>query len=213
MRPWPFVLVLVCCSKPQPVTPVADETKPISASSPLIGKRRFVMASTHEISCSQSFERHGLYVTFDLAIDSAGQATLRVDGAAHKSFGASEARFSPGAKVHQESKPIAELWSGTARMVGQSVHVDLSKGSALWKLACGLRRVDARRPYTADANANANANESVEVLACTPTRHVAEGDEKHIGALLFAPFPGVKSSVDQRGWGGRDTFDLRILRD
>lgn len=211
MRPWPFVLVLACCSKPQPVTPVVEEATPIPASSSLIGKRRFVMASTHEISCSQSFERHGVYVTFDLAIDSAGQATLKVDGATHKSFGASEARFSPGAKVHQESKPIAELWSGTARMVGTSVHVDLSKGHSQWKLACALRRVDARRPYT--AGANANATESVEVLACTPTRHVAEGDEKHIGALLFAPFPGVESSVDQHGWGGRDTFDLRILRD
>ena len=213
MRPWPFVLVLVCCSKPQPVTLVADEAKPIPAASSLIGKRRFVMASTHEISCSQSFERHGVYVTFDLAIDGAGQATLKVDGAAHKSFGASEARFSPGAKVHQESKPIAELWSGTARMVGTSVHVDLNKGHSQWKLACALRRVDARRAYTAGANANADANESVEVLACTPTRHVAEGDEKHIGALLFAPFPGVESSVDQHGWGGRDSFDVRILRD
>ncbi|MGZ3420418.1 MAG: hypothetical protein ACXWUG_07510 [Polyangiales bacterium] len=205
------MLALACCSKPLPVSSVPEETKPIAAAPLPLGKHRFVMSSSHEISCSQSFETDSKHVTFDLAIDETGHATLKIDGTKSTIFGPAEGKFSAGGAkdIHHESHPFSELWTGSARAIAGGVQLDLAKDQLSWKLACESKRVDAKPPY--EESADANATKSVEILSCTPTRHVEERDQKQFGALLFLPLPGLQSSVHDYGWGAEHS-ELRLLQ-
>lgn len=210
------ILALAGCTSPASAVPAAaaaptaEASEPIAPVSPLAGEYRYVMSVSHEISCSRSFEHHGVYVTYDLAIGPTGEAVLKLEGAEHRSSGPSGARFSPGAQYQKESRPIAERWTGTATRVGDSVRVELASGGAAWRLACRIARVDAKLPYV--EGASLDAKRSVEVLSCTPTRHVPPADAAQLGTLSFAAKPGLEASVHDYGHGSVHA-DVRLLRE
>lgn len=206
----PAFLVLACCSKPLPASAVPDEAKPIAAAPVPAGKLRFVVSTSHEMSCSQSFESDSLYVIYDLAIESTGKTTLTIEGSSTSVFGPSDAKFT-GGKVERQSKKIAESWSGTARSTDGSMELDLVSGARSWKLVCASRRVDAKLPSA--QGVDAKATKSVEALSCTPTRHVAERDHSQIGALVFSSLPGLESSVRDYGGYADEKAELRLLRE
>jgi hypothetical protein len=200
-------LVVASCSKPVPVVAVPNETKPSAATANTTpaGRWKFVLSTHHEISCSQSFEADGTYVTFDLAIANDGAAKLTVEGIESHTFGPSDAKMSPGSKIDRHVKDIRESWSGHA----DGTRIDLEANDKHWFLECKAAKIDARVPYA--EGADTDATKQVDALACTPPRHVPRQAETEVTRLLFVTGAGIEHRIDDYGWGSARS-ELRLAK-
>ncbi len=210
MRPLLFAVLLAACSPSPPRTAALAVPAEVVAPSPsLAGTYRFVVSTRHEISCSQSFETHGVSVTYDLRIEPSSKVTLKVDGHKSSTFGPAYGADASGLAdaFDHRSTPFAEQWSGIGKQVGDTVQLDLESGGLHWKLACTRKTVEARPPSRAGTDPKATA--PVVALSCSPPRRLAEGDVKSVPALLFAGLPGLRLTVDDDGGG--ELVELRHL--
>lgn len=205
VRPLLLVALLPACSRPTPVVGVPAEV--VEPAPSLAGSYRFVVSTSHEISCSQSFETHGVSVTYDLSIDPSAKVTLKLEGNKSSTFGPNFGKYESGSAGNQfdhRSTPFAEQWSGVAKTVGDTVWLDLASGALRWKLACTRKQVDAKA-----AGADSKVTTSVAALSCTPPRRLGDDDAKNVPALLFAALPGLRLSADD--YGAAEFVELRRL--
>lgn len=208
VRPWLLLALLPACSRPTPVVGVPAEV--VEPAPSVAGSYRFVVSTSHEISCSQSFETHGVSVTYDLIIDPSAKVTLKVEGNKSSTFGPNFGTYesSVAAQFDHRSTPFVEQWSGVAKTVGDTVSLDLVSGALHWKLACTQKQVDAKAPLVGGVDSKATT--SVATLSCTPPRRLGDDDTKNIPALLFAALPGLRLSADDYGGSG-EFVELRRL--
>lgn len=204
VRPLLLVALLSACSRPTPVVGVPAEV--VEPAPSLAGTYRFVVSTSHEISCSQSFETHGVSVTYDLSIDPSAKVTLKLEGNKSSTFGPNFGKYESGSAANQfdhRSTPFAEQWSGVAKTVGDTVWLDLASGALRWKLACTRQQVDAK------TSTDSKVTTLVPVLSCTPPRRLGDDDAKNVSALLFAALPGLRLSADD--YGSTEFVELRRL--
>lgn len=204
-----LLALLPACSRPTPVVGVPGEV--VDPAPIVAGSYRFVVSTSHEISCSQSFETHGVSVTYDLNIDPSAKVTLKLEGQKSSTFGPSYGKYASGSAGNEfdhRSTPFVEQWSGVAKTVGDTVSLDLVSGALHWKLACTQKQVDAKEPLVGGVDSKVTT--SVATLSCTPPRRLGDDDTKHVPALLFAALPGLRLSADDYGGSG-EFVELRRL--
>jgi len=207
VRPLLLLALLPACSRPTPVVGVPAEV--VEPAPSLAGTYRFVVSTSHEISCSQSFETHGVSVTYELNIDPSAKVTLKLEGQKSSTFGPNFGKYEGSAanQFDHRSTPFVEQWSGVAKAVGDTVWLDLASGALHWKLACQRKQVDAKAPLVGGVDSKVTT--SVATLSCTPPRRLGEDDAKNVPALLFAALPGLRLSADD--YGSTEFVELRRL--
>lgn len=189
-------LLLLCalgCSRAAPVAPAAKQAAIPS------GVYKLIVYTSHELSCSVSFERDNDDATYELTIAPDNSATLVVATRVTRIFGPASAKFAGGNvnKSHKERKLryVGRANQGATTFEGVEEH----SASKVW-LTC--------KP----ASVVLSGGSRLDVISCTGLPALpAHGETYVAGAVPLAIAPGVFLAIHDYGNGRPDVMLRRGL--
>jgi len=191
-----FVAALGCSRAmavgPAPEQPVAPPPVKLSA-----GTYKLFVSSTHEMSCSQSFQSDSEYASLELTIASDGGATLAVKTSKRSVFGPSGSKFSGGPSTKNETR-------GEYRYVGHATgdRIDMSEEKSAAKLAVTCKPT----VVTIDDSSVDAGKSQLDALACSGLPFLTDEARAYFkGPAPLAAGTGVMFGYDDHGHSGPHT--------
>jgi hypothetical protein len=176
------------CSRAASIAPVSE---PPAAPKVASGTYKLIVSSSHELSCSQSFERSSDHRSYELTLGDS--AALAIVVRTSSIFGPAGAKFGGGPVTTREKSERKFRYVGRTTKDNTFEGVEEKSGAKL-SITC--------QPTTVTLEDKSQ----LDVVACTGMPQLSEDATSYFkGPVPLAPATGVLLSVDDYGFGGAHT--------
>jgi len=185
------------CSRAMNVGPAPE--KPIAPPAPKIaaGTYKLFVSSTHEISCSQSFQSDSEYAMFELMVAGDGGATLAITTSTRSVFGPSGSKFTGGPATKNETRHAYRYVGGAT---GDRIELSEEKSAGKLVVTCKPTTVVVD-DFTVDAG-----KAHLDALSCNGLPFLTKEATEHFKGLApLAVGPGLLFDYDDYGHGSPHT--------